>query len=241
MNLPRHIAIIMDGSGRWAKQRLLPRTAGHIQGIDSVREIVTLCVKKKIPILTLWAFSTENWRRPKSEVSFLFDLILKYLRKELQTLHENDICLKIIGDRSRLTLELQEAIHHAETLTQHNTGLKLNVALNYGGRWDIVQAIQTLSKDVLAGNLKVDELTEGRIQEYLSLSDCGDPDLLIRTSGEYRISNFLLWQFAYTELYFTDTLWPDFRERQFEDALKAFTKRQRRFGFTSEQIEELSA
>jgi undecaprenyl diphosphate synthase len=236
MNLPRHVAVIMDGNGRWAKQRLLPRVAGHKQGTEAVRDIVALCVKKQIPILTLWAFSSENWRRPQNEVSFLFELILKSLKQELQTLHENKVCLKVIGDRSRFSRELQEAILEAENKTAHNTGLRLNIALNYGGRWDIVQAVQRLSKGVLAGKLKPEEITEQTIAEFLCLSDCEDPDLLIRTSGEFRLSNFLLWQFAYTELYFTETLWPDFREAQFEEALAAFAKRERRFGYTGEQI-----
>lgn len=238
MKLPRHVAIIMDGNGRWAKQRLMPRVAGHQQGAESVRAIVTYCGKKKIKVLTLFAFSSENWRRPQSEVSFLLGLFLKSLRTEIQTLHKNNVRLKVIGEKSKLAGELQEAITKAEQLTESNTGLHLNIALNYGGRWDILQAVQKISQKALDKEIKPSDISEAYFQSYLSLGDCPEPDLLIRTGGEHRISNFLLWDFAYTELYFTDTLWPDFRETHFEEALNDFALRQRRFGYIDEQLED---
>jgi undecaprenyl diphosphate synthase len=236
MKLPMHVAIIMDGNGRWAKQRLLPRVAGHQQGAESARVIITACAKKKIPYLTLFAFSSENWKRPAGEVHFLLDLFLKSLKSEIDELHKNQIRLKIIGDKTRFSHELQRAITFAEELTHENRGLQLNIALNYGGRWDIVQATQTLCKKVTSGELDPQTISEDSFKSYLSLADCAEPDLLIRTSGEYRLSNFLLWQFAYSELYFAETLWPDFRETQFEAALKSFAERQRRFGSTEEQM-----
>lgn len=237
MNLPQHVAIIMDGNGRWAKQRLLPRVAGHQRGAESARAIITLCVKKKIPYLTLFAFSSENWRRPEGEVRFLLDLFLRSLKNEIQELHKNQIRLKIVGDKARFNKEFQIAIFEAEELTRNNSGLQLNIALNYGGRWDILQAVQAISQKVADGEMGPQMITEEHFRQQLTLSDCPEPDFLIRTSGEYRISNFLLWQFAYTELYFTDTLWPDFRESQFEEAMKAYAERQRRFGYISEQVE----
>jgi undecaprenyl diphosphate synthase len=237
MNLPQHIAIIMDGNGRWAKKRLLPRIAGHQQGVESVRAVITSCVKKKIPYLTLYTFSSENWQRPQSEVNFLISLFSKLLKNEIKTLSENNVCLKVIGDKSRFTEELNTAILEAETFTKDHTGLQLNIAFNYGGRWDILQATRELGKQIALGNISPNEISENDFRQYLSLSDCPDPDFLIRTSGEYRISNFLLWQFAYTELYFTESYWPDFRESQFEEALKAFANRNRRFGKIDEQEE----
>lgn len=238
MSLPKHIAIIMDGNGRWAKQRLLPRVAGHQRGAESARAIITNCVKKKIPYLTLFAFSSENWRRPEGEVHFLLDLFLRFLKQEIHELHKNRIRLKFIGDKTRFSKELQTAIGFAEELTDRNDGLQLNIAVNYGGQWDIVQAAREISKKVACGEIDPDSITETSFRSYLSLADCPEPDFLIRTSGEYRISNFLLWDFAYTELYFPETLWPDFREPQFEEAIKAFTERQRRFGHTGAQVEQ---
>ncbi len=235
---PKHVAIIMDGNGRWAKQRLLPRVAGHQKGLGSVRAIISACIKKDISVLTLFTFSSENWRRPETEVKFLFGIFLKSLRDELRELHENNIKLKIVGDTSAFSEELQTAIQEAENLTKNNTKLQLNIAFNYGGRWDILQATRALGRSVAKGELNPEDISEENFRSHLSLADCPEPDLLIRTSGEYRISNFLLWQFAYTELYFTDTYWPDFREPQFEEALKAYHKRQRRFGSSSEQIEK---
>jgi undecaprenyl diphosphate synthase len=237
MNLPQHVAIIMDGNGRWAKKRFLPRIAGHQQGAESVRAIVKSCSQKGIRFLTLFAFSSENWSRPKTEVDFLLSLFLRSLKEEMQELHRNNVRLCIIGDRSPFSQELQTAMCDAETLTADNTGLQVNLALNYGGRWDIVQAARSLAERVLQGNLKPEEISETLMQEALSLAGAPDPDLLIRTSGEQRISNFLLWYFAYTELYFIDTPWPDFREAEFEKALEVFASRQRRFGYTTEQLE----
>lgn len=236
MELPKHVAIIMDGNGRWAKQRLLPRIAGHQQGVESIRSVVETVIKNNIPYLTLFTFSSENWRRPDSEINFLFGIFLKSLKNETKTLHENNICLKIIGDVTAFSQELQEAIREAETLTKNNTTLRLNIAFNYGGRWDIVEACRQLSTKFLNHELNPHDITEAVFSQYLALSDCPDPDLLIRTSGEYRISNFLLWQLAYTELYITGTYWPDFREAQLIEALEAYTKRQRRFGYSSEQL-----
>lgn len=236
MNLPRHVAIIMDGNGRWAKKRLLPRVAGHQQGLESVRAIITACVKKEISCLTLFTFSSENWRRSENEVSFIFGIFLRSLHNETKTLHENNIRLKIIGDRSAFSEELKTAIFEAEQLTEKNTGLKLNIAFNYGGRWDIIEATRALGKKIAAGELLPDQISAENFSKQLSLSDCREPDLLIRTSGEYRVSNFLLWQLAYTEMYFTETYFPDFREAQFEEALTAYAKRQRRFGSSGEPL-----
>jgi len=235
MKLPRHVAIIMDGNGRWAKKRLLPRVAGHQQGLESVRAVITACVKKEIACLTLFTFSSENWRRSENEVSFLFGIFLRSLRNETKVLHENNIRLKIVGDRSGFSEELKAAIVTSEQITEKNTGLKLNIAFNYGGRWDIVEASRALAKQVAAGALLPEDISAENFSEHLAFGDCPEPDLFIRTSGEYRISNFLLWQLAYTELYFIDTYFPDFREAQFEDALTAYAKRQRRFGFSEEQ------
>lgn len=238
---PKHVAIIMDGNGRWASQRHLPRVAGHSQGIESLRAVITACVEKKIEILTLFAFSSENWQRPETEVSFLLGLILKSMRSEIQALHENNIRVRVIGDCTVFSVELQTILAEAERLTEQNTGLQLNFALNYGGRWDIVQAAKALCTKVLENKWSVADLQkidETLFANHLSLRDYPDPDLLIRTSGEQRMSNFLVWHFAYTELYFTDTFWPDFRETELEAAFEAYTKRQRRFGKTSEQIKE---
>lgn len=236
MKMPRHVAIIMDGNGRWAKKRLLPRVAGHQQGLESVRAIITTCVKKEIPCLTLFTFSSENWRRSENEISFIFGIFLRSLRNETKALHENNIRLKIIGDRSAFSDELKSAISDAEKTTEQNTGLKLNIAFNYGGRWDIVEASRKVAEQVASGTLKPEEISADIVNQHLSLADYPEPDLLIRTSGEYRISNFLLWQLAYTELYFTDTYFPDFREAQFEEALSSYAKRQRRFGSSGEQL-----
>jgi undecaprenyl diphosphate synthase len=230
MKPPNHVAIIMDGNGRWAKRRLLPRVAGHQQGLESVRATITACLKKNISYLTLFTFSSENWRRSKTEIDFLFGIFLRSLRSEMHKLNEHGIKLKIVGNLQGFSADLMMAIQEAEALTKENTKLQLNIAFNYGGRWDILEAVRSVGKKIAAGELLVDEITETLFQGSLSLNDCPDPDLLIRTSGEYRISNFLLWQFAYTELYFTETYWPDFREAQFEEALLAYSKRQRRFG-----------
>jgi len=238
MKQPKHVVIIMDGNGRWATKRHLPRIAGHQQGAESVRTIVTECSKRGISFLTLYTFSSENWNRPKAEVDFLMSLFLRSLKNETQNLHKNNIRLKIIGNKMDFNQDLQKAMQEAENLTSSNTGLQVNLALSYGGKWDIVQTTRTLCERVQKGELKPEDITEQLFQDHISLSECPPPDLLIRTSGEYRISNFLLWQIAYAELYFTETQWPDFREAEFEKALSAFATRHRRFGVTPEQVKE---
>lgn len=239
-NVPRHIAIIMDGNGRWAKQRLLPRTAGHRAGVTSVRKVIERCVEKGVQVLTLFAFSSENWRRPPQEVSVLMGLFVNTLERETDKLHENNVRLRVIGDRGAFVTELQDRIAMAEDMTKNNTGLNLVIAANYGGRWDIVQATQKLAERVAAGQLEPKDIDPASLERHLALADLPEPDLFIRTGGEQRISNFLLWQLAYTELYFTPTLWPDFDESALEQALLDYSRRQRRFGYTSEQLESLS-
>lgn len=237
VSLPRHVAIIMDGNGRWAQHRQLPRVAGHRSGVETVREIVKVCGEKGIEVLTLFAFSSENWRRPQREVSLLMELFMTALRQETSDLHKDSVCLRVIGDRSEFSHELQRSIEQAEEATTGNDGLKLVIAANYGGRWDITQAVKTLGREILDGKFVPDDIDSESIRSHLSLMDYPEPDLFIRTGGEQRISNFLLWQLAYTELYFTDCLWPDFGAEQFERALASFASRQRRFGRTSEQVE----
>ena len=237
-NLPKHIVIIMDGNGRWAQQRGLPRFAGHKAGVEAVRDIVKECSVKNITALTLFAFSSENWRRPKNEVSLLMDLFMMALDREVKKLHENNVQLRIIGDKSAFSEKLQKRIDKAENLTRDNTGLVLNIAANYGGQWDIAQSVKQLANKVQQGGLKADDITEEKIAENLSLADLPEPDLFIRSGGEMRISNFLIWQLAYTELYFTDVLWPDFKRDEFNKALTSFAGRQRRFGRTGEQVEQ---
>jgi len=239
--LPRHIAIIMDGNGRWAKKRFLPRTAGHRAGVISVRKVVESCAEKGIEALTLFAFSSENWRRPPQEVSVLMGLFLTTLERETERLRQNNVRLRVIGDRSALAGELQERIAAAEHLTRNNTGLNLAIAANYGGRWDILQATQSLAEEVARGALSPSQITGELLEARLALADLPQPDLFIRTGGEQRISNFLLWQLAYTELYFTPVLWPDFDQNALEQALLDYSSRQRRFGYTSEQLENLNA
>lgn len=236
--LPRHVAIIMDGNGRWAQQRHLPRVSGHKAGAESVREVVKTCIKNQIEVLTLFAFSSENWRRPSMEVNYLMQLFITLLHHEAKKLHEQNIQLKIIGDRTRLDKKLQKKITEVEKLTGSNTGLKLNLAVNYGGQWDITQAVKAIAEDIETGKLASSDITAQILQEKLCLADLPEPDLFIRTSGEQRISNFMLWQFAYTELYFTEVLWPDFNAVEFEKALELFANRERRFGFTSEQLKD---
>jgi undecaprenyl diphosphate synthase len=235
MQHPRHVAIIMDGNGRWAKRRYLPRFAGHQQSIESVRTIIKACIDKHIPVLTLFAFSSENWQRPEQEVSFLMALFLQVLEQEIQKLHENQVRLRVIGDITAFSSKLQSAIKQAERLTQHNTGLYLNIAANYGGRWDIVQAVKKIGMAIQNQSLSISDLDEAAFDHYTCLSECGPPDFFIRTSGEQRISNFLLWQLAYCELYFTETLWPDFRLAEFEEALCDFAQRERRYGRVLEE------
>lgn len=236
VNLPRHIAIIMDGNGRWARKRFLPRAAGHKAGARAVRKVVEQCAAKKIETLTLFAFSRENWLRPEEEVSLLMTLFINTLESEAQKMHKNNIRLQIIGDTSAFSEKLQTKIRDVEALTSGNTGLNLLIAANYGGQWDIQQATRKLAQEVKEGRLQPEEITESMIASKLSFSDQPDPDLFIRTGGEERISNFMLWQLSYTELYFTQLLWPDFGKEELEKAIEDFSGRQRRFGKTGEQV-----
>ncbi len=234
-SVPRHIAVIMDGNGRWARKRFLPRIAGHKRGVETVREVVKQCVKLNVGFLTLFAFSSENWRRPAEEVSFLMGLFMDALEREVIKLHQNNIKLVMIGDRSQFDEKLVAKIEASENLTAVNTGLVLTIAANYGGRWDILQAVNKMQT---ANPESAGQFREENLLPYLSMAYAPEPDLFIRTGGEVRISNFLLWQLAYTELYFTDTLWPDFDEDAFNLAIKSYTKRERRFGRTSEQLQK---
>ena len=231
--VPRHVAIIMDGNGRWAKQRLLPRVAGHRRGLETVRRITRCCVEAGVEYLTLFAFSSENWRRPTEEVSFLMQLFNRALESEVARLHENNIRLKVVGDLSSFEPRLVALIQEAQALTAANTRLTLTIAANYGGRWDIMQAVTRLLKE---HPNHVGGFNEAQLAPYLTLSYAPEPDLFIRTGGEQRVSNFCLWQLAYTELYFTNVLWPDFEEEAFTQALAWYRARERRFGRTSEQL-----
>lgn len=235
--VPRHVAIIMDGNNRWAKKRLLPGVAGHKAGVDAVRAVIETCAEAGVEVLTLFAFSSENWQRPADEVSALMELFLSALRREVRRLNDNGIRLRIIGDRSRFHPELQAAMRDAEALTAGQSRFTLQVAANYGGQWDITQAAQHLAREVQAGRLKPEDIDPQRLQRHLVTADVPLPDLCIRTGGEHRISNFLLWQLAYAELYFSDLYWPDFKHDAMRKALADFAVRQRRFGKTSEQIE----
>ena len=232
--VPKHIAVIMDGNGRWAKKRFLPRIAGHKIGVDRVRDLVKTSAKLGVEHLTLFAFSSENWRRPADEVSFLMGLFAEALTRESKKLHENNIQLKIIGDTTKFEPNLQKMIADAEALTAANSGLVLTIATNYGGRWDILQAANKVAATKA-------EITEESLNQYLSMYYAPEPDLFIRTGGEERISNFLLWQLAYTEFYFTETLWPEFDDAAFSLALHSYQQRERRFGRTSEQLTPLSS
>lgn len=232
-SVPRHIAVIMDGNGRWAKKRFLPRIAGHKRGVEIVRDMVKECIELGVEYLTLFAFSSENWRRPPEEVSFLMGLFMAALKNEVSKLHQNDIRLIMIGDRSRFDAALLAEINAAEKLTEANTRLTLTIAANYGGRWDMLQAVNRMlqAHPELAAHCDEQDLAP-----YLAMHYAPEPDLFIRTGGEQRISNFLLWQLAYTELYFTDTLWPDFDSKALNLAIQSFQQRERRFGRTSEQL-----
>jgi undecaprenyl diphosphate synthase len=236
-SVPRHIAIIMDGNGRWAKQRFMPRVMGHQRGVEILRDVVKSCRELGVEYLTVFAFSSENWRRPADEVSFLMSLFLKMLEREVVKLHENNIRLKIIGDRSRFDDKLKKSMQEGEQLTANNTALTLTIAANYGGRWDVMHAVQAMLED---HPHLAQTFTEEDLQPYLSMSDAPEPDLFIRTGGEQRISNFMLWQLAYTELYFTDTLWPAFDRQELDKAIASYQKRERRFGRTSEQLQSQS-
>ena len=239
-NIPSHIAVIMDGNGRWARRRALPRHAGHRSGVGSVRKIVELAANKGVKYLTLFAFSSENWARPREEVSKLMNLFVEALQREVDELHRNDVRLEFIGAREQLQAGLIEKIAAAEEQTARNTGLRLIVAVAYGGRWDIVRATQSLAGKVAAGELDVSNIDDEALAAELQLTGVPDPDLLIRTGGEQRISNFLLWNLAYAELYFCDTLWPDFGDRDFDEALAFYAVRQRRYGHTGEQVEAVN-
>jgi undecaprenyl diphosphate synthase len=233
---PQHVAIIMDGNGRWARSRGLPRVAGHRASVKVVRRVVEDCAKRNVRFLTLFAFSSENWRRPPDEVGMLMKLFLDSLVAEAANLHRNQVRLRFIGDRDLLGADLARNILDAESLTESNAGLGLTVALAYGGRWDIVQACRSLAGDVAAGKLAPEEIGEAQVGARLALAGLPDPDLLIRTGGELRISNFLLWNLAYAELYFTEVLWPEFDAGHLDEALTFYARRERRFGKTSAQI-----
>ncbi|HTM63561.1 MAG TPA: isoprenyl transferase [Gammaproteobacteria bacterium] len=238
--LPQHIAVIMDGNGRWAKRRFMPRLAGHRAGVEAARRVVKHCARRGIKVLTLFAFSSENWRRPKQEVNHLMDLLLSGLERETPDLHKNNIRLRFIGDRHRFEMRLVEKIHEVEQQTKNNTGMTLIIAADYGGQWDIACAARRLASDAVAGKIKPEDITSESIASHLSFADLPDPDLFIRTSGEMRISNFILWQLAYSELYFTEVFWPDFNEDELEKALAHYSKRERRYGYSSEQLGELA-
>lgn len=233
---PRHIAIIMDGNGRWAQKRLMPRVMGHRAGVKTVRKVVEYCVQQNIEVLSLFAFSSENWRRPKDEVNLLMELFLMTLQSEVEKLHSNNIRLRVIGDKSAFSSKLQEIIAWAEAKTADNTGLTVVIAANYGGRWDITQSVRQIVAGVQAGTIAETEVSEQLIDRHLQTYGLPEPDLFIRSGGEERVSNFLLWQLAYTEFYFTDALWPDFDAEMLQTAIASFKSRQRRFGHTGEQM-----
>jgi undecaprenyl diphosphate synthase len=232
-SVPRHVAIIMDGNGRWAKKRFLPRVAGHRKGVEAVREAVKTCIERGVEYLTLFAFSSENWRRPQEEVTVLMQLFLRALEQEVGKLHNNDIRFKAVGDLSAFDPRIVELIRQGEALTRDNKRLTLTVAANYGGRWDILQAAERCRMED-----PVAPFTEERLSRFLSMAYAPEPDLFIRTGGEQRVSNFLLWQLAYTELYFTEALWPDFDAAALDAAMDSYRQRERRFGRTSEQLKE---
>ena len=234
--IPRHIAIIMDGNGRWAKKRGLPRVSGHQQGVESVREVVQTCAHLEVEYLTLYTFSTENWKRPKDEVSTLMRLIVKSLQNETNELNKNNIRLTTIGDTSTLPEVVQKELHQALEKTKNNNRLVLNLALSYSGRWELLEATKNIIREHNNGNVDIDNLDEKLFSSFLTTKELPDPDLMIRSGGEYRISNFLLWQLAYSELFVSDVLWPEFRCQSLLEAVADFQKRERRFGLVSEQI-----
>jgi undecaprenyl diphosphate synthase len=235
--VPRHIAVIMDGNGRWAAQRALPRQAGHHMGVKAARAIVENCARRGVEVLTLFAFSSENWKRPREEVSMLMGRFLEALDTEVDELHSNGIRVRFIGNLEQLSTALRERIERAETLTAANTRMTLVIAVAYGGRWDIATAARKLASGCVEGRIAIGAIDERAVGEHVALAGLPDPDLLIRTGGEQRISNFLLWNLAYTELYFCDTLWPDFDAAHLDAAIEDFGRRQRRFGLTPAQVE----
>jgi undecaprenyl diphosphate synthase len=238
VSIPKHIAIIMDGNGRWAEARGLPRHAGHKEGVRPVRLVIEECARRGVGALTLFAFSSENWQRPVVEVSGLMQLFLDSIDREVEDLHKNRVRLRFIGDRHTLSVKLQARMAASEELMANNAGLRLQVAVSYGGRWDILQAARRLAAAVASGELSLDAIDEARFSRELQLRDLPDPDLFIRTGGDHRISNFLLWNLAYTELYVCDALWPDFDMPQLDAALAVFATRERRFGLTSDQLRD---
>ena len=235
-NVPAHIAIIMDGNGRWAKRRNLPRAAGHKTGVKSVKDIVETCAQLGVKYLTLYTFSTENWKRPKDEVSTLMRLMVKSLQSETDELHTNNIRLNVIGNKDMLPDIVRKEMEEAIEKTKNNTKMTLNLALSYSGRWELIEAFKYISKQRAEGKISEEDINEKLISDHLSTAGMPDPDLLIRSGGEFRISNFLLWQIAYAEIYVTEVLWPEFRCDNLLDAIKNFQKRERRFGLVSEQI-----
>lgn len=235
-NIPAHIAIIMDGNGRWATKRSLPRVAGHQEGVTSVRDIVEACGQLGVEVLTLYAFSTENWNRPQDEVSMLMRLLLNSLRDETDRLHKNNVRLTTIGDIEKLPVEVQEKLAEAKSITKENSGLTLNLALSYSGRWEIERAVKEIAQKVKNGELDVVDINESIISDHLTTTEMPEPDLLIRTGGEYRISNFMLWQLAYAELYISRKYWPEFRRDHLYEAITDYQHRERRFGLVSEQV-----
>ncbi|MDX1936719.1 MAG: isoprenyl transferase [Flavihumibacter sp.] len=239
--LPKHIAIIMDGNGRWAQEKGQDRLYGHFHGVESVRDIVEGCAELGVQYLTLYAFSTENWDRPEYEVTGLMELLVDTIRKEVETLNKNNIKLHVIGDMQMLPEYARQELNEALELTAANTGLNLVMALSYSSRWELVNAVKNIAKDVAAGKVAPDSICHETLQQYLTTSGFPDPELMIRTSGEYRISNFLLYQLAYAELYFTNVRWPDFRKQNLYEAIEDFQKRERRFGKTSQQVTEAPA
>jgi undecaprenyl diphosphate synthase len=236
--IPSHIAIIMDGNGRWAKKRALPRVAGHKKGVDTVREIVETCAQIGVKYLTLYTFSTENWKRPKEEVSTLMRLLLNSLRDRVNELNDNDVRLTTIGDTEALPIEVQKQLKSDIERTKNNKKMVLNLALSYSGRWELLEAIKSITQDSIKGKIKPEEIDECLISKYLTTKNMPEPDLVIRTSGEFRVSNFLLWQIAYSEFVITETLWPDFSRNNLYEAIRVFQKRERRFGKVSEQLKK---
>lgn len=236
--IPTHIAIIMDGNGRWARQRGLPRTAGHKRGVDTVRDIVEACAQVGVKYLTLYTFSTENWKRPQDEVSVLMRLLLRSLKKRANELNKNDIKLTTIGDIQSFPLDVQKQLKEDIERTKNNKRMTLNLALSYSGRWEIVEAVKKIARQIKSSEINPSDITENYIQRHLTTKEMPDPDLVIRTSGEFRVSNFLLWQIAYAEFYISDAYWPEFERKHLYEAVKNFQKRERRFGRVSEQLKK---
>ena len=237
----KHIAVVMDGNGRWAQKRSLPRAAGHTQGVLTLKEIVQHCSALNLKVLTVFAFSSENWQRPKTEVNALLGLFISSLKEEINRLHENQIRLNFIGDMNKLSIDLKRQMESAQQLTAANSGMTLNVAFSYGGRWDVVHACRSIGAQLQQGKITLDDIDDALLSQSLSTYPMPEPDLFIRTAGEQRISNFLIWQLAYTELYFTSVLWPDFEIEDLDRAIEEYSRRKRKFGLTQEQINATEA